>query len=319
VNKLQYKDEPDYSFIRGKLKQIFERTQSICRFNSRVYDQYDDNNNTSFRGMGSMYSPAQFPAINDLNVAISRPFKYVKDNLQSQMFPQYTDNKTFMAYPHQNEVDNQYNMTKALNQCFNPNIGFSLPSQAMPPPNMRGNMQKPHGQEYDQQNPANNLNLSLNQLLGLPYQIVMPQTEINQSISINNLPSLNDLALRTGINAGLNPGMGPIYGTPRPVSTPSPVPLTTPQLILPLSSLYSTNCSKDHLQLPIPILDREYIDQINTAQTHSMHSKPQSQHSYLAPYPTSSVNNNILGNYGYGKIISEYCMCYTQQSRGLGK
>lgn len=29
INKLQYKDEPDYSFIRGKLKQIFERTQSI--------------------------------------------------------------------------------------------------------------------------------------------------------------------------------------------------------------------------------------------------------------------------------------------------
>lgn len=268
-----------------------------------------------------MYSPAQFPAINDLNVAISRPFKYVKDNLQSQMcFPQYTENKTFMTYPHQTEVDNQYNMTKALNQFASPNIGFGLPSTAMPPPMQRTNLPKAHGQEYDQRDPSNNLNLSLNQILGLPYQIVMPQTEINQSISINNLPSLNDLALRTGINAGMNTGMGTIYATPRPVTAPSPVPLTTPQLILPLSSFYSTNCTKDHLQLPIPILDRDYIDQINTQQqqTHSMHSKPQNQHSYLAPYPAPPVNENILGNYGYGKVFSEYCTC-SIRARGLGK
>lgn len=103
--------------------------------------------------------------------------------------------------------------------------------------------------EYEQAE-HNNFNLSLNQILRVPYQIVMPPTEINQSISINNLPSLNDLAIRTGINTG----MGTIF-TQRPMAAPSPVPLTTQQLaILPLSSLYP-NCSKDHLQLPIPILE----------------------------------------------------------------
>lgn len=61
-----------------------------------------------------MYAPFQFPAINDLNFAMARPFKYVKDNLQSQMcFPQYADNKTFMTYPqHQQEFENQYNMAE---------------------------------------------------------------------------------------------------------------------------------------------------------------------------------------------------------------
>jgi len=27
INKLSYADEPDYNFIRGKLRQIYERTQ----------------------------------------------------------------------------------------------------------------------------------------------------------------------------------------------------------------------------------------------------------------------------------------------------
>jgi len=152
-------------------------------------------------------------------------------------------------------------------------------------------------QDYEHVEPANNINLSLNQILGLPYQIVMPQTEINQSISINHLPSLNDLAIRTGINAG----MSQIFAAPRPMLAPSPVPLSSPQLILPLSSLYSAPCTKDHMQLPIPMLSTYETPLIETQQTHAtlpMHSKPPSQHSYFA-FSSPGINNNLIPNPSY--------------------
>lgn len=227
-----------------------------------------------------------------------------------------------MTYPsHHQELDNQFSVTKALNQCLNPNIGYTMPqaaamsqaamSQAAMPPLTRRNITKTQIPEYEQAEAAqSNINLSLNQILGLPYHIVMPQTEINQSISINNLPSLNDLALRTGINHSLNAGMGTIIASPRPtVTAPSPVPLTTPQLILPISSLCSANYTKDHVQLPIPIIDREYIDQINNQQKHTMHTKPQGQHSYITSYPSATVNESYVPNHNnfcYGKILSLY-------------
>lgn len=222
-----------------------------------------------------------------------------------------------MTYPsHQQELENQYNMTKTLSQCLNPSIGYGMPqspsvSQAvMPPPIARRNLTKSQIPEYERADAAqNNINLSLNQILGLPYHIVMPQTEINQSISINNLPSLNDLTLRTGINQSLNAGMGTIIASSRPtVTAPSPVPLTTPQLILPISSLCPANYTKDHFQLPIPIIDREYIDQMRNQQTHTMHTKPQSQHGYIASYPTPTVNESYVQNHNfcYGKILSKY-------------
>lgn len=210
---MQYKDEPDYSFIRGKLKQIFERTQSICRFNSRCFDKYEDHN-SNFRVVNTIYpSIPQFPTLNDLNMSMNQPFKFVKDSLQSQMYlPQYPENKTYMTYQGQPDLETQFNIPKSLNQTLNQNIGFCLPTAGMLPPITRTNMVKLPLPDYDHPESANGLGLSLNQILGLPYQIVMPQTEINQSISINNLPSLNDLAIRSGINAGLNTGMGTIFG-----------------------------------------------------------------------------------------------------------
>jgi len=91
--------------------------------------------------------------------------------------------------------------------------------------------------EYERPEQQSNINLSLSQILGLPYQIVMPQPDINQNISFNNLPPLNDLAFRTGLNTGMNT----ILTSQKSMPAPSPVPITTPQLILPLAPLYSTN------------------------------------------------------------------------------
>lgn len=209
-------------------------------------------------------------------------------------------------------------MTKALTQCLNSSVPFGLPTTSMAPPLARGTIQKTPEQMYVSSEMANNMNLSLNQILGLPYQIVMPQTEINQSISINNLPSLNDLALRTGINAGLNAGMGTIFASPRPVTAPSPVPLTTPQLILPISSLYSTNMKDHHLQLPIPILDRDYIDQYSSQQ-HTMHTKPQPQHGYgignkyiqslCTIYPWSKLRSFECYLLLYYSYLKHFCTC----------
>lgn len=154
---------------------------------------------------------------------------------------------------HQPEYENQYEMmmNKQMNGygTINPNytIGLSQSQQ------MQSALLKPQAFKYDSQEPTRNINFSLNQILGLPYQIVMPQTEINQSISINNLPSLNDLAIRTGINTG----MSAIFASQRQMQPPSPVPMPTPQLILPLGSFYSQACPKDHLQLPFPVLDSQ--------------------------------------------------------------
>jgi hypothetical protein len=113
------------------------------------------------------------------------------------------------------------------NAQLNTNYSIGMPTSAMGGTLQGPQMAKNPMSDYEQAE-------YLNQILRLPYQIVMPPAEINQSISINNLPSLNDLAIRTGINTG----MGTIF-TQRSMAGPGPMPLGTPQLILPLSSLYS--------------------------------------------------------------------------------
>ena len=177
------------------------------------------------------------PNFSDIGMDMYRPYKYIKEN-----------EKNYLPY-HIPDYESQYNIMKNYN-TLNTNYSIGIPS-SLHPPMQSSSMQKPQMSEYGQREPTNNINLSLNQILSLPYQIVMPQSENNQSLSINNLPSLNDLAIRTGINTG----MGAIFASQRPMQAPSPVPIQTPQLILPLSPFYSTNCTKDHLQLPIPILE----------------------------------------------------------------
>jgi hypothetical protein len=107
---------------------------------------------------------------------------------------------------------------------MNSNYSIGMPTTAMGATIAGSSLSRQPMSQYEQVE-HNNFNLSLNQILRVPYQIVMPPTEINQSISINNLPSLNDLAIRTGINTG----MGTIF-TQRSMAAPSPVPLTTQQL-----------------------------------------------------------------------------------------
>lgn len=196
------------------------------------------------------------PSYPDLGMDMYRPFNYMKEN-----------NKNCLQY-HVPDYENRYNMMKNYN-TLNTNYSIGIPS-SLHQPMSSSSMQKPQMQEYNQREPTSNINLSLNQILSLPYQIVMPQSDNNQSISINNLPSLNDLAIRTGINTG----MSTIFASQRPMQAPSPVPISTPQFILPLSSFYSTNCTKDHLQLPIPILE-----------THQ--SKPSNQ--YYKPVSTPTI------------------------------
>lgn len=181
----------------------------------------------------------------DINMGFGKSLKFLPDTLPSQMcFQPYHIDKNYLPYNQHNEYENQYNMAKQnyqipnYNAQLNTNYSIGMPTAAMGGHQLAKNPMSDYEQaEY------------LNQILRLPYQIVMPPAEINQSISINNLPSLNDLAIRTGINTG----MGTIF-TQRSMAAPGPMPLGTPQLILPLSSLYS-NCTKDHLQLPIPIIE----------------------------------------------------------------
>lgn len=185
---------------------------------------------------------------------------YFRNNYHTQMrFTPYIADKNYIQYNHRTEYEGEYNPQKEYNKAMSTNYGLGMTSTMQP--QLRSSwLPQPTFADYEQaqaraqaiaQAEANNFNFSINQFLRLPYQIVMPQTEINQSISISNLPSLNDLAIRTGINTG----MGSIFAPQRQMTAPSPVPLQTPQLLLPLSSFYNTNCQKDHLQLPNPWLE----------------------------------------------------------------
>lgn len=186
----------------------------------------------------------------NMNMGMNKQqFKYMPEPVQSPMwFSPYTE-KNYIQYNHHIDFDHLNMPNKNYNNTLNSQYSIGMPTSAMQPISSPS-LPKPPMQDYDQQD-HNNINLSLNHILRLPYQIVMPPTEINQSISINNLPSLNDLAIRTGINTG----MSTIFTSQRPMSAPSPVPMSTSQLILPLSSLYSSGCQKDHIQLPIPMID----------------------------------------------------------------
>jgi hypothetical protein len=233
INSLQYKDEPDYAFIRGKLKQIFERSQFIPRPTQPNFDYLDEK---LIRQQFEMPNPSSFYRAPEMNVP--KHMGYFRNNYHTQMrFSPYIADKNYIQYNHHAEYDNNYDMQKDYNKAMNANYSIGMTTTMQP--QLRNNPPSlPTLADYQQaQAEANNFNFSLNQFLRLPYQIVMPPTEINQSISISNLPSLNDLAIRTGINTG----MGAIFAPQRSMAAPSPVPMSNPQLLLPLSSFYSTN------------------------------------------------------------------------------
>lgn len=244
----------------------------MYRYNTHTYDNFEEKE--SIRPI--QMQTTHVPTFSELGMEMYRPYNYIKEN-----------NKNCLQY-HLPEYENRYNLMKNYN-TLNTNYSIGIPS-SLHPPMSATSMQKPQMQEYNQREPTSNINLSLNQILSLPYQIVMPPSDNNQSISINNLPSLNDLAIRTGINTG----MSTIFASQRPMQAPSPVPITTPQFILPLSSFYSTNCTKDHLQLPIPILE-----------THQ--AKPPNQ--YYKPMSTPTIpslrQSNLLRD--NNMLNSAYC------------
>lgn len=254
IKNLQYKDEPDYAFIRAKLKQIFERSQCVHRFGSNTFDYMEDK---VARPSLTIQPPPQMQRMNEMNMnmnmnmnmGMNKQFKYMPEPMQSPMWFSPYPEKNYIQYNHHIDFEHLNMNNKNYNNTLNSQYSIGMPTSAMQPLSSPS-LPKPQMHEYEQQE-HNNINLSLNHILRLPYQIVMPPTEINQSISINNLPSLNDLAIRTGINTG----MSTIFTSQRPMSAPSPVPMSTSQLILPISSLYSSGCQKDHIQLPIPMME----------------------------------------------------------------
>lgn len=201
IKRLEYKDEPDYNFIRGRLKQIYDRSQYIPRWNPHPYERYDDQYLRS-----SMEVPFTRNFIGNNDIDIAKPMGYYRDNFQPRItYPQYPAEKNYVSHTPAPapapEYMNPIGQTAMYNQptmTQNYSIGLTAPS-SMPHPIQTPTLPKMPLPEFEPR--ETNLNVSLNQILRFPYQIVVPPTaEINQSISISNLPPLNDLAIRTGIN-----------------------------------------------------------------------------------------------------------------------
>lgn len=217
IKRLEYKDEPDYNFIRGRLKQIYERSQYVPRWNNHPNDTSD--------------------------MDIARPMGYYRESVQPRVtYPQYQVEKSYIP-PHPAPVPeymNHIRQAPVYNQPImsqNYSIGMAAPPP-IPHPAQTPTLPRMPLPEYEPR--ETNVNVSLNQILRLPYQIMMPPTaEINQSISISNLPSLNDLAFRTGINNSVSTLVhkGVCYPTGN-------------DLILPISTIYSKNCPKYHPTTP---------------------------------------------------------------------
>lgn len=191
IKSLDYKDEPDYNFIRGKLKQIYERSQYIPRWNPHPYERFED-----------QYIPAPveapFPQTlirgPELDMA-KAPFPHPTHGQSNLSYPRYLPHTPAPAPDYMNPIT--YTKYNGPQMPQNYQLGLSAPS--MPHQIQTPTLPKMPLPEYEPR--ETNLNVSLNQILRFPYQIVVPPTaEINQSISISNLPPLNDLAIRTGIN-----------------------------------------------------------------------------------------------------------------------
>ena len=146
--------------------------------------------------------------IRNTEIDIAKPMGYYREYLHSRVsYPQYPAEKNYA--PHSpipvQEYLNPIGQTAVYNQptmTQNYSIGLTAPSpitHSIQTPTLP-KMPLP---EYESR--ETNVNVSLNQILRFPYQIVVPPTaEINQSISISNLPPLNDLAIRTGINNSMS-------------------------------------------------------------------------------------------------------------------
>eukprot|EP00343_Euplotes_focardii_P012950 CAMPEP_0205834122 /NCGR_PEP_ID=MMETSP0206-20130828/50533_1 /ASSEMBLY_ACC=CAM_ASM_000279 /TAXON_ID=36767 /ORGANISM="Euplotes focardii, Strain TN1" /LENGTH=342 /DNA_ID=CAMNT_0053140993 /DNA_START=685 /DNA_END=1713 /DNA_ORIENTATION=- len=282
IKSLTYEDQPDYPFIRSKLKQIYEKSQYIPRSNPISPMNYEP-------GFQDQYirAPIEVPTytpniISKTEVNISKPLGYYSENYRPQMHysqsqpqlqpqlqpqplpqnqpqhqPQHQPQNQPQHQPqHQSQpqpksfCENNISTTwvckpsmeqNGYNRVQNYSVG--MPSQGtisthqisqggMPQPIQTQTLPKMnlgfsrYLQEFEPQ--ETNLNVRMNQIVRLPYQIMVPPTEINQSISISNLPSLNDLAIRTGINNS----MGTIVHKGMCYQGGS-------ELILPISSVYN--------------------------------------------------------------------------------
>lgn len=154
--------------------------------------------------------PNNFTGLADITKNMTRPLMYFKDNLQSQLrIPQFAAEQSGFPIANPSEYENQLTMTKRTNtNPININFSINLPTspieQPLPTNRLVTTNKGTSMPEYMSQIPYNP-NASLNQILGMTNQVVMPPTDYSsQTIPINNLPSLNNLAFSTVFNQGVS-------------------------------------------------------------------------------------------------------------------
>jgi len=212
IKVLNYLDKPDYGFIRDKLKLIYEKSQFIPKFNQACVERFNEN---MLRPKTEAQQYPQNIMQNTQNITQNpenttrKPIECYRGNFSTRIPncpAHYGQEKNYISQNQQQDYLNPFRQAPNYTPPpMNQNYSFGMP----PPQQMQQTaiqmpiLPKMPLPEYQQ--PESNLKVSLNQILNLPYQIVMPSTtEINQSISISNLPSLNDLAIRTGISNSVN-------------------------------------------------------------------------------------------------------------------
>lgn len=223
------------------MKSILEKSQFIPKFNppyfGRVEDQFQ---RPQMEIQTLVQNTLQNPEIN-----IPKPIEYYRDNYPPKInhsLPPFGQEGNFIQQNHQNQ-QSQHFQQRQHPDYLNPfkqaptytpppvqqNCSYARPQLQIQHPSVQTPV-APKIQIPKYEHPEQNLKVSLK----LPYQIMMsPMAEMNQNISINNLPSLNDLAIRTGISNSLNTIIQRDLCYPR-----------GSELILPLSSLYQNNYPK---------------------------------------------------------------------------
>lgn len=228
IQDLEYQDEPDYNFIRGKLKQIYERSQYVPRWGSvQGYERYDYYGEKMRSGMNypcympeknympQVSAPAPTPApMPEYMNPIGQPSVYNQPGMQ-QNYQLGLSAPPPIQHQHQHQIQTP-TLPKMPLPEYEPretNLNVSL-----------NQIKILQFQKFKKQEPQNALNSSFS------YQIVVPPTtEINQSISISNLPPLNDLAINNSVSTLVHKGLCYPGGS---------------ELILPISSVYPKNYQK---------------------------------------------------------------------------
>ena len=177
IKTLTYKDTPDYCYIRGRLKQIFERSQYIPKANPYSFERFDDQ---------FMRQRIEIPSYNTPNIIsktevnMVKPLNYYGENFQTKMHYSYGQTKNCCDQHPSACMCKPGCTSKNYTNVINQNYAIAMPPPAaIPstiPPQTLPKVPLPEYERAEQ-----NLNVSVNQISRLPYQIVVPPpTDLNQ-------------------------------------------------------------------------------------------------------------------------------------------